>query len=111
MHELERSGHAARIDLRPFARPELLEQMTAILDSEPEPALVDRVLERSEGNPFFARTGPTGEGSLPGPKDPGVELTRSQSSGSAVGTVEHSLSVVPTSGSPTGARKRWTHVW
>ena len=54
LHELERSGHAARIDLPPFDRRELLEQMTAILDREPEAALVDRVLERSEGNPFFA---------------------------------------------------------
>ena len=54
VHELERSGHATRIELTPFTRAELREQIAAIQDATPEPALVDRVLTRSEGNPFFA---------------------------------------------------------
>lgn len=51
--ELQRSGRAVRVELRPFIRDELAEQLTAILAAPPEAALVDRLLERSEGNPFF----------------------------------------------------------
>ncbi len=54
VHELERSGQATRIELMPFTRVELREQIEAILDAVPEPGLIDRLLERSEGNPFFA---------------------------------------------------------
>jgi DNA-binding CsgD family transcriptional regulator len=53
LHELERSGQAIRIDVPPFARAELREQVTAILGAAPERVLVDRLFERSEGNPFF----------------------------------------------------------
>ena len=53
VHELERSGQATRVELAPFNRSELREQIAAILDAAPEPALVDRLLERSDGNPFF----------------------------------------------------------
>jgi DNA-binding CsgD family transcriptional regulator len=52
--ELERSGRAIRLELRPFTREELREQITAILGRPPASPLVDRLLERSEGNPFFA---------------------------------------------------------
>ena len=38
---------------RPFTRAEVREQVAAILDESPPAALVDRLLERSEGNPFF----------------------------------------------------------
>ena len=51
--ELERSGQAMRVELRRFSRSETREQIAAILGRPPEPALVDRLLERSEGNPFF----------------------------------------------------------
>jgi len=51
--ELERSGQARRLELRGFGRAEVIEQVGAILDSEPEPALVDDLLRRAEGNPFF----------------------------------------------------------
>jgi DNA-binding CsgD family transcriptional regulator/tetratricopeptide (TPR) repeat protein len=51
--ELERSGRATRIELGRFSRAELREQVAAILDAPPSTALVDRLLERSEGNPFF----------------------------------------------------------
>jgi DNA-binding CsgD family transcriptional regulator len=53
MLELERTGRAIRIELGPFTRAEVREQVAAILDESPRAALVDRLLERSEGNPFF----------------------------------------------------------
>ncbi len=51
--ELERSGQATRIELAPFTRIELREQVASILAAAPEQALIARLLERSEGNPFF----------------------------------------------------------
>ena len=51
--ELERSGRAIRVELEPFTRAELRQQVAGILEETPAPALVDRLLERSEGNPFF----------------------------------------------------------
>ncbi len=51
--ELQRSGRAIRVQLGPFTRPQLREQVAAILEETPPPALIDRLLERSEGNPFF----------------------------------------------------------
>ena len=51
--ELQRSGRAVLVSLQPFARDELVQQLTAILAVPPEPARVDRLLERSDGNPFF----------------------------------------------------------
>ena len=52
--ELERSGGATRLSIEPFSRQELVEQVTSILDAPPEPALVERLADRSDGNPFFA---------------------------------------------------------
>jgi DNA-binding CsgD family transcriptional regulator/tetratricopeptide (TPR) repeat protein len=51
--ELQRSGRADLVNLLPFARDELVQQLTAILAGPPEAALVERLLERSDGNPFF----------------------------------------------------------
>jgi predicted ATPase len=51
--ELERSGRAVRVELGKFTRAELSEQVAAILDAPPPLPLVDRLLERSGGNPFF----------------------------------------------------------
>ena len=51
--ELERSGRAIRLELGPFTRAELRKQVAGILDETPSPPLVDGLLERSEGNPFF----------------------------------------------------------
>ena len=51
--ELERSGRATRVELGPFTRSELGEQVGAILDDAPSAAVVDDLLARSEGNPFF----------------------------------------------------------
>jgi predicted ATPase len=53
--EMERSGRAMRIELGRFTRSELREQVAGILDEAPPPGseLIDRLLVRSEGNPFF----------------------------------------------------------
>ena len=68
MLELERSVGAVRLDVKPFTRAEVREQVTAILDESPAPAVVDRLLERSEGNPFFT------EELLASPYEPGERL-------------------------------------
>jgi DNA-binding CsgD family transcriptional regulator len=52
--ELERSGRAERVTLPPFVAEEMRQQLSGILGEEPAPQLVERLLERSEGNPFFA---------------------------------------------------------
>ncbi len=51
--ELQRSGRADLVTLRPFARDELVQQITEILGAPPDPTLVQRLQERSDGNPFF----------------------------------------------------------
>ena len=69
LYELERSGQASRLELAPFTRPELHDQVEAILGAAPERGLVDRLLARSEGNPFFTEQllafARGGAGSLP----------------------------------------------
>ena len=66
--ELERV-RALRIDLTALTRDELGEQLAGILGSPPEPALVDRLYARSEGNPLFTEellaAGLDGLGALP----------------------------------------------
>jgi DNA-binding CsgD family transcriptional regulator len=52
--ELERGGQATRIDLPRFDAAELRAQMAAITGRAPDPALLERLLARSDGNPFFA---------------------------------------------------------
>ena len=51
--ELERSGRATRVELGPFTRAEVREQVAGILGETPPPPLIDQLLGRSEGNPFF----------------------------------------------------------
>ena len=51
--ELEREEHVDRMDLEPFGRDEVEAQVAAILETPPDPALVDRLLARSDGNPFY----------------------------------------------------------
>jgi DNA-binding CsgD family transcriptional regulator/tetratricopeptide (TPR) repeat protein len=69
--ELERSDRLERIDLAPFDAVETHELMAAILESEPLPALVERIHQRSEGNAFFieellgGQHPERGEGGLP----------------------------------------------
>jgi predicted ATPase len=53
VHELERGGQAVRLTLTRFGRAEVREQVTAIRDEAPDPALIDRLVDRAEGNAFF----------------------------------------------------------
>ncbi len=62
--------HAARlIELPPFTREELADQLEGILAAPPEPGLVERLYTRSEGNALFAEeilaAGLDGRGALP----------------------------------------------
>jgi DNA-binding CsgD family transcriptional regulator/tetratricopeptide (TPR) repeat protein len=50
---LDRGGRVVRESLTAMNRVELRELIAAICDEEPDDDLVDRVLARSEGNPFF----------------------------------------------------------
>jgi tetratricopeptide (TPR) repeat protein len=52
--ELRRSPRVEWIDLLPFDRDELAEQLQGILGREPEPALVAEIQVRSEGNAYLA---------------------------------------------------------
>ena len=71
MLEMERSGKAIRVELTPFTRAEVREQVAAILDQAPPGPLVDRLLERSEGNPLFT------EELLASASEPGAPLSDS----------------------------------
>ena len=50
----ERAGGVERVELERFGAAELAEQLTGILGAPPERELAQRLLERSDGNPFFA---------------------------------------------------------
>ena len=49
----ERPPTAERVELRPFTRGELDAQLQGILGTTPDPPLVDRLFERSDGNALF----------------------------------------------------------
>ncbi|NGN64024.1 AAA family ATPase [Streptomyces sp. A7024] len=52
--ELDRMRVVTRLDLRRLTREEVRAQLAGIRDlAEPEPALVARVFDRTDGNPFF----------------------------------------------------------
>jgi DNA-binding CsgD family transcriptional regulator len=51
--ELERSGRAQRLDLEPLSRADVAAQVAAITGARPATSLVERLFERSQGNPFF----------------------------------------------------------
>ena len=53
LSELERSDRVDRLEVRPFNREEIVEQVTAILGHLPPAESLDRVLERSDGLPFY----------------------------------------------------------
>ncbi len=67
--ELDRSDHVRRIELSPFDRDELAQALTDILGSAPEARLLDRLLDRTEGNPLFVEellaAGLDGRGAAP----------------------------------------------
>jgi DNA-binding NarL/FixJ family response regulator len=52
--ELRRSARTEQLELTRFGRNELIAQLTGILGHPPEYALVEEILERSDGNPFLA---------------------------------------------------------
>ncbi len=51
--ELERTGRVERVELTRLEPASTKELLAAILGGDPDRDLVDRVLERSDGNPFF----------------------------------------------------------
>ena len=51
---MERLPRVERLALTRFDRAEVVAQLEAILGVPPAPGLVDSVLGRSDGNPFFA---------------------------------------------------------
>ncbi|MER7724306.1 AAA family ATPase [Streptomyces sp. NPDC096323] len=51
--ELDRLRTVRRIELSRFKRAEVRRQLAGILAGTPEPALVDEIFERSDGNAFF----------------------------------------------------------
>ncbi|MEV7032154.1 AAA family ATPase [Streptomyces sp. NPDC093272] len=51
--ELDRLRTVRRIELARFTREEVGRQMAGILAAEPDPAQVDEIFERSDGNAFF----------------------------------------------------------
>ena len=51
--ELERDDNVDRIDLAAFGRDDLVVQLSQLTGEVPPPDVVDRVLQRSDGNPFF----------------------------------------------------------
>ena len=53
LSELERLPRVERLDVAPFDRLEIVEQATAILGHQPSIAIVDSVVERSDGLPFY----------------------------------------------------------
>jgi DNA-binding CsgD family transcriptional regulator len=64
--ELQRSGRTDRLELTRFGRDELVAQLTGILGHPPEYAVIEEILERSDGNPFLAEELLAATGELPG---------------------------------------------
>lgn len=67
--ELERDGRARRMELHPLTRDEVADLLDGILGAPADPALVDRLWRRTEGNPLFTEellaAGLDGRGALP----------------------------------------------
>jgi DNA-binding CsgD family transcriptional regulator/tetratricopeptide (TPR) repeat protein len=53
---LERDDRTTRLDLRRFTRDDVARQVAAIVGSEPDGDLVNRIHARSDGNPFFVES-------------------------------------------------------
>jgi DNA-binding CsgD family transcriptional regulator len=51
--EMVRMPDLERIELAPFDRTEMAEYLTSLTGRDPDPAAVDRIFDRSEGNAFF----------------------------------------------------------
>jgi DNA-binding CsgD family transcriptional regulator len=67
--ELERDARVRRVELAPLTRDELATALSDILGAPPAAELVERLYERSEGNPLFMEellaAGLNGRGALP----------------------------------------------
>jgi len=67
--ELEREEHVERIDVQAFSDDEVGDYLAAMLGEPAESSVIERVLARSDGNPFFIEelvlAGRVGEGALP----------------------------------------------
>ena len=65
--ELDRAERVEHLRLSPFGPGDVAEQLRGILGTQPPDSLVSAVLERSDGNPFFAEelAAVSGEGSIP----------------------------------------------
>jgi ATP/maltotriose-dependent transcriptional regulator MalT len=67
--ELTRDATTRLVELPPFTREELAEQLEGILAAAPDPGLLERIWHRSEGNPLFTEeilaAGLDGRGRLP----------------------------------------------
>ncbi|HET6988878.1 MAG TPA: AAA family ATPase [Kribbella sp.] len=67
--ELGRLDHVERLELAPLGETELIRLVTAIRGTQPEPAVLSTILDRAEGNPFFAEellaTTPAGTSGIP----------------------------------------------
>jgi DNA-binding CsgD family transcriptional regulator/tetratricopeptide (TPR) repeat protein len=100
--EVERLPRTERIMLDRLSRAEVAELLAAILEAEPDTGLVQRVHDRSEGNPFFAEEllAAGAEGSLPDTLRDALMLRIEALSDDA----QHLLRVLATAGRPiTGA--------
>jgi len=64
--ELYRARAVQRLELRPFTREEVADQLAAITGARVATQLVDSVFERSEGNAFTARSSSRCHPSKPG---------------------------------------------
>ena len=65
--ELRRDTRVEQVALEPFSRAEFVDHVVAVLGRAPSPTTLDRLYERSEGNPFFTEEllATAGEGELP----------------------------------------------
>jgi DNA-binding CsgD family transcriptional regulator/tetratricopeptide (TPR) repeat protein len=85
--ELSRDPSARMIELPPFTREEMGEQLEGILAAAPDPGLVERLYARSEGNALFTEeilaAGLDGRGALPPTLRDALMLRVERLSGSA----------------------------
>jgi DNA-binding CsgD family transcriptional regulator/tetratricopeptide (TPR) repeat protein len=100
--ELARAPHVERVALRPLDRDGVAAQLLSITGIPPSAALVDRMVERAAGNPFFteellAAGGAGAAGNSPGAVPPGVcevVLTRAARLPAAGQRVLHAAAVL-----------------